>query len=129
MTQSKSAKVSPPEYGKGDFRKVLMVLAALQSLQDDRQGVSLLQLVDATGLDKKTVFSSIRLATMQTGVHIEQVKASYRIVDWGPLLLPQGAALALKGKLDGRFIQDGSVVAEPIPPRPKKDEAEPVRKK
>lgn len=129
MTQIKSVKVSPPEYGKGDFRKVLMVLAALQNLQGDEQGVSLLQLVDATGLDKKTVFLSIRVATMQAGVQIEQVKASYRIVDWGPLLLPEGAALALKGKLDGRFIQDGSVVAEPIPPRSKKDEAHLGKKK
>lgn len=97
-----------------------MVLAAVQTLQDDQEGASLLRLVEATGLDKKTVFSSIRLATMQAGVHVEQSKASYRIVDWGPLLLPEGAALALKGKLDGRFIQDGLVVAEPIPPRPKK---------
>ncbi|MFX1767943.1 hypothetical protein PWP93_36345 [Paraburkholderia sp. A1RI-2L] len=129
MTQSKSVKMSPPQYGKGDFRKVLMVLAAVQNLQDDDQGASLLRLVDATGLDKKTVFSSLRLATMQAGVHVEQVKACYRIVDWGPLLLPQGAALALKGKLDGRFIQDGSVVPEPIPPRPKVDEAKPGRKK
>lgn len=105
-----------------------MVLAAIQGLQSARQGASLVQLVEATGLDKKTVFNLIRVATMQAGVHIKQVKANYRIVDWGPLLLPEGAALALTGNLEGSFVQDGALVDEPIPPRLKKEEFKPTRK-
>jgi hypothetical protein len=136
MAQDKSVKASLPEYGKGDIRKIFMVLAAIQKLQDEAAkarkagvskagepkavpGASLQKLVDATGLDKKTIFVSIRAATLQAGVHVAQDGPVYRIADWGPLLSPAGAILALKGRLEGSFTQDGVVVDDPLPARPR----------
>lgn len=117
MAQGKGGKAPLPEYGKGDFRKTVMVLAAMQRLQSPEKGVSLMSLVDATGLDKKTIFVAIRTATVQAGVHVAQERALYRITNWGPLISPEGAALALKGRLVGRFTQDGVVIEDPLPPR------------
>ncbi|MCW3587377.1 hypothetical protein [Burkholderia cenocepacia] len=122
MAQGKSGKATLPEYGKGDFRKTAMVLAAMQRLQSPEKGVSLMSLVDATGLDKKTIFVAIRTATVQAGVHVAQDGALYRITNWGPLISPEGATLALKGRLVGRFTQDGVVIDDPLPPRRVNDE-------
>lgn len=92
-----------------------MVVAAIDKLQTD-VGVSLLALTEATGLDKKTVFSSIRIATVQAGVQIEQEGPLYRLMSWGPALVQEGAELALRGRLNGRFVQDGVTISDPLPP-------------
>jgi hypothetical protein len=130
LNMATKKKAPPPRYRKGDFRKVLMVLAAIQELQVTQSqiealeeggatalelqgaGASLARLVERTGLDKKTVFSVIRQACFQAGVQISQTKTRYEIVSWGPLLSESGAALALAGKLDGRFVQDGLLIVE-----------------
>jgi hypothetical protein len=117
----------PPVYGKGDFRRILIVLAAISELQVSANelkklekrgassseiqavGASLVRIVERTGLDNKTVHNAIRIACAQTGVHIEQTNFKYQILDWGPLLSPHGARLALTGDLVGTFVKEGEV--------------------
>lgn len=101
-----------------------MVLGAIHTCP----GATLLDLVGMTGLDKKTVFTSIRTATVQMGVHIKQEGPRYEISDWGRLLTPEGAVDALNGSLVGSFTQDGVVIKDPLPPRKKEEEIKVARR-
>lgn len=145
MTQEQSENANPPAYEKGDFRKTVMVLAAIRRLQDEAAiekaaiekaktkagtagekarlkeqkprvpGATIVRIASATGLDKKTIISAIRIASVQAGVHVTKERAVYEISDWGPLLSPKGALLALEGRLEGSFTEDGVLVDDPLP--------------
>jgi hypothetical protein len=124
MVQGKKAKAEPPAYAKGDFRRTAMVLGAVQTCP----GATLLDLVGMTGLDKKTVFTALRTATVQMGVHIKQEGPRYEISDWGRLLTPEGAVDAFNGTLVGSFTQDGAVIDDPLPQRKKEEGLKLARK-
>ncbi len=87
---------TPPAYPKGDLRRMLLVLGAL----DAAPGATLVQLTAATGLDKKTITSLIRQAGEQAGVKVSKVGPAYRLEEWGPVLKKSGARMALTGALN-----------------------------
>ena len=84
-----------PSYPKGDLRRMLVVLAAV----DRPGGATLVQIVARTGVDKKTVTRLVEQARSQAGVRIEKTGAVYSISDWGPLFKRGGAKMALTGAL------------------------------
>lgn len=86
----------PPAYPKGDLRRMLLVLGALDAVP----GATLVQLAGNTGLDKKTITSLIRQAGEQAGVKISKDGPAYRLEDWGPVLKKSGAKMALTGALN-----------------------------
>lgn len=75
-----------PKYSKGDLRRMLAVLAAIHSLN----GATLLEIVSFTGLDKKTVTRLIEQAQQQAGVQLSKKIFTYHVVDWGPIIRPDG---------------------------------------
>lgn len=85
-----------PHYPKGDFRRTLSVLAAIDALQT----ATLVKIVERTGIDKKTVTTLIEQARLQTGVVVSKSGAVYAIEDWGPVLKRAGVKLALVGALN-----------------------------
>ena len=85
-----------PQYPKGDLRRMLCVLAAIDTIAD----ATLLKLVARTGIDKKTVNMLVQQAVEQAGVRIEKDVTVYRLVDWGPVIRKDGARLALIGALN-----------------------------
>ena len=87
--------VEPPVYPKGDLRRMLSVLAAIATLDDATQ----LRIAARTGLDKRTVLTLIQMARTQAGVTISKDGPIYRLTDWGPVISPIGAAMALGGGL------------------------------
>ena len=84
-----------PKYPKGDFRRMLMVLAAIDSLQN----ASLVRIAEFTGIDKKTITNLIAQARVQIHVSIDKVGPVYSIKEWGPVIKEAGAKLALTGAL------------------------------
>jgi hypothetical protein len=86
----------PPSYPRGDLRRVLMTLAAVDVLGEQ---ATLVKLASCTGLDKKSITLLLSTAAEQAGVWIEKSGPVYRIKDWGPVFKRQGAELALKGAL------------------------------
>jgi len=90
-----------PQYPKGDLRRMLAVLAAI----DTPQGSSLVRIAADTGLDKKTVTSMIEQARVQADVSIEKDGAIYRVTDWGRVIKKSGARLALTGALNAPKIE------------------------
>ena len=82
-------------YPKGDLRRMLAVLGAI-----DAGHSTLVQISAATLLDKKTVTSLISQAGTQAHVVINKSGATYRIEDWGPVLKKEGAQKALTGALN-----------------------------
>ncbi len=91
-------KVNP--YPKADFRRTLSVLGAI----DTPTGATLVQIVESTGLDKKTITYLIAQASIQLAINITKTGPVYRIVDWGPVIKPAGAKLALTGALNAPKI-------------------------
>jgi hypothetical protein len=91
-----------PHYPKGDFRRTLSVLAAIDSLQP----ATLVKIVERTGIDKKTVTSLIEQARVQIGVGISKNGAVYAIEDWGPVIKKTGARMALTGALNAPTIEE-----------------------
>lgn len=89
---------APASYPKGDFRRMLTVLAAISSTQ----GATLTMIASATGLSNKTVMDLIKQADQQAGVKIQKAKGIYNITDWGPAINKDGAALAEKELLNCR---------------------------
>lgn len=81
-----------PQFPKGDLRRMLAVLAAIHSLK----GATLLEIVSFTGLDKKTVTRLIEQAQQQAGVQLNKEVYTYRVVDWGPILQPNGLLRLLR---------------------------------
>lgn len=92
---------SKTPYPKGDLRRMLIVLAAM----DSPQGASLVRIAQATGLDKKSVTRLIDQAREQASVSIAKNGAVYSIVDWGPIIKKTGAKLALTGALKAPTIE------------------------
>lgn len=89
-----------PQYPKGDLRRMLSVLAAIDTITD----ATLLKLVARTGIDKKTVTMLVQQAIEQAGVRVEKDGAVYRLIDWGPVFKKGGAILALKGALNAPIM-------------------------
>ncbi|MDN3368273.1 MULTISPECIES: hypothetical protein [Ralstonia solanacearum species complex] len=90
-----------PQYPKGDLRRMLSVLAAIDAITD----ATLVKLVARTGIDKKTVTVLVQQATEQAGVRIEKEGSIYRISDWGPVFKRAGAKLALTGALNAPKVE------------------------
>ena len=88
-----------PQYPKGDLRRMLAVLGAI-----DAGHKTLVQIVAATGLDKKSVTSLIAQAGEQARVVISKTGATYSIDAWGPVLKKEGAKMALTGALNAPII-------------------------
>ncbi|CAG9179816.1 hypothetical protein LMG23992_04086 [Cupriavidus laharis] len=84
-----------PKYPRGDLRRMLTVLAAIDAITD----ATLVKVVARTGIDKKTVTLLVKQAAAQAGVRIEKDGPVYRLVDWGPVFKKSGAKMALNGVL------------------------------
>jgi hypothetical protein len=97
---SKLIKKAPP-YPKGDLRRMLVVLGAIQEAGD----ATLVQIVARTGLDKKTVSDLIGKAQEQAGVKIDKTGASYSITELGQVFKSVGVKLALQGALNTPIIE------------------------
>lgn len=81
------------QYPKGDLRRMLSVLAAIDSMQQ----ATLVKIVSRTGIDKKTVTNLIVQAREQAGVSITKDGAVYSIENWGPVIKKAGAKMCLTG--------------------------------
>lgn len=92
--------MNAPRYPKGDLRRMLAVLGAIEAGH-----CTLVQIVAATGLDKKSVTSLIAQAGEQARVVISKNGAAYTIEAWGPVLKKEGAKKALTGALNAPIIQ------------------------
>ena len=88
-----------PQYPKGDLRRMLAVLGAI-----DSGHCTLVQIVALTGLDKKSVTSLIAQAGEQARVVISKAGATYTIDSWGPVLKEEGSKKALTGALNAPII-------------------------
>lgn len=85
-----------PQYPKGDLRRTLMVLGAIQ----EAGGATLVQLVNRTGLDKKTISDLIAKAQEQAGVQVVKDGSRYIIESLGPVFKASGCKMALTGALN-----------------------------
>src|SRR5450830_1228846 len=77
-------------YPKGDLRRMLSVLAAIDATPE----ATLVKVVARTGLDKKTVTNLIAQAGEQAGVKITKTGPVYTLEDWGPIFKRTGAKMA-----------------------------------
>ncbi|SOY76820.1 conserved hypothetical protein [Cupriavidus taiwanensis] len=84
-----------PQYPRGDLRRMLAVLAAIDEIPD----ATLVKVAARSGIDKKTVTMLVRQAAEQAAVRIEKLGPVYRLTDWGPVLKKSGAKIALTGAL------------------------------
>ena len=91
--------MAAPQYPKGDLRRMLAVLGAI-----DAGHSTLVQIVAATGLDKKTVTTLIAQAGEQAYVSVRKTGASYCLEAWGPVLKKEGAKKALTGALNAPIL-------------------------
>ena len=89
-----------PQYPKGDLRRMLVVLAAI----DTPQGACLVRIAQRTGLDKKSITRLIAQAGEQAAVVITKEGAVYRVADWGPVVKRNGAKIALTGALNAPIL-------------------------
>ena len=92
--------MTTPAYPKGDLRRMLAVLGAIQEARE----ATILQVVTRTGLDKKTVSDLIAKAQEQAGVQITKSGPKYTIVDLGPVFKIAGCKLALTGALNALIL-------------------------
>ncbi|WP_430446306.1 MAG: MarR family transcriptional regulator [Pseudomonas piscis] len=90
----------PISYPKGDLRRMLMVLGAIEAIPD----ATLVKIASKTGLDKKTVSNLIQHAAEQAHVAIEKNGPVYSVTDWGPVIKKAGAKMALTGALNAPSI-------------------------
>jgi hypothetical protein len=86
-------------YPKGDLRRMLAVLASIETLGER---ATLVNLARATGLDKKTVGELALKAIDQAGVAVFKDGPRYWIEDWGPVFKRQGAHQVLQGRVGRR---------------------------
>ena len=89
-----------PKYPKGSLRRMLSVLGSI-----DAGHCTLVRIVAATGLDKKTVTSLITQAGEQASVSISKTGATYCIEAWGPVVKKEGAKKALTGALNAPILK------------------------
>lgn len=87
--------IKPIHYAKGDLRRMLQVLGAIDAIPD----ATLVKVASKTDLDKKTVINLIHQAAEQAHVSIEKKGSVYAIIDWGPIIKKAGAKKALTGGL------------------------------
>lgn len=85
-----------PQYPKGDLRRMLAVLAAIDALAP----ATLVKLAERTGIDKKTVTNLIEQAREQAGVVVVKTGAQYSIEERGPIIKKAGARMCLTGALN-----------------------------
>jgi DNA-binding transcriptional regulator LsrR (DeoR family) len=79
-------------YPKGDLRRMLTVLAAIELLP-----VATIQLVaEEVGLDRRTVKHLIDQARDEACVSIRKDESVYSIISWGPVLRKEAAIKALR---------------------------------
>lgn len=90
-----------PAYPKGDLRRMLAVLGAIDAGHD-----TLVQIASVTGIDKRSVTHLIGQAADQARVKITKVGPTYLINGWGPFLRQDGAKKALQGALNAPTISD-----------------------
>jgi hypothetical protein len=90
-----------PQYPKGDFRRLLAVLAAI----DGDEGATLVQIVAKTRLDKKSVTHLIAQAREQAGVNITKTGPTYHIADWGEIIKRAGAKKVLTGAFNAPIVR------------------------
>lgn len=83
------------QFPKGDLRRMLSVLAAIDSMQP----ATLVKIAARTGIDKKTVTNLIAQAREEAGVSVAKEGAAYRIENWGPVIKKAGAKMCLTGAL------------------------------
>lgn len=83
-------------YPKGDLRRMLAVLAAIDRLGER---ATLVNLAMFTGLDKKTVGDLVLKAIDQAGVTVFKDGSRYWIEDWGPVFKRDGAQQAMRGRV------------------------------
>jgi 2-hydroxychromene-2-carboxylate isomerase len=93
-------KQAPP-YPKGDLRRMLVVLGAI----DELRPATLVRIAERTGLDKKTIINLIDQARIQAGVKVDKDKAVYSITEWGPVIKREGALDYLRGALNAPTMQ------------------------
>lgn len=87
-------------YPKGDLRRMLQVLGVL----GEGSPVTVLQIAERTGLDRKTIATLLQQAWAQAEVKIEKEGSCYRLIEWGPVFRAEGARLALQGGLGQRGL-------------------------
>jgi hypothetical protein len=85
-----------PQYPKGDLRRMLAVLGAIDALES----ATLVKLAERTGIDKKTVTNLIEQAREQAGVVVAKNGSVYSIEEWGPVIKKGGAKMSLTGALN-----------------------------
>ena len=90
-----------PVYPKGDLRRMLVVLGAIE----ESKGSTLVQIAARTGLDNKTVSDLISKAAEQASVEIQKTGAKYRIANLGPVFKKVGVNLALTGALNALIVR------------------------
>lgn len=91
------------QYPKGDLRRMLSVLAAIDSLSS----ATLVGIAELTGIDKKTVTNLIKQAREQAGLVINKDGPEYFIADWGPVIKRTGARKCLVGEVGQTESSDG----------------------
>lgn len=91
--------MNAPRYPKGDLRRMLAVLGAIQAGH-----CTLVQIVAATGLDKKSVTTLINQAREQAFVSVSKVGAIYTLDAWGPVVKEEGAKKAFQGALKAPIL-------------------------
>lgn len=90
-----------PTYPKGDLRRMLMVLGAI----DSQPGITLVEIEKATSLARKTAFSLIQQAIEQAGVQIEKRGSGYRIKSFGPVFKRSGVNFPLQCALNAHTLK------------------------
>ncbi|MEK8034197.1 hypothetical protein AACH06_25505 [Ideonella sp. DXS29W] len=90
-----------PTYPKGDLRRMLAVLAAIDALGPD---ATLVKISALSSVDKKTVGALIGAAVAQAGMTITKDGPTYSIESWGPVIAKKGAKLALTGALNAPIV-------------------------
>ncbi|WP_454727768.1 MULTISPECIES: hypothetical protein [Cupriavidus] len=88
---------SKTPYRRGDLRRMLAVLAAI----DRPHGARLVDITQATGLDKKSVTLLLAQAAEEAGVAIRRDAMRFHVADWGPVIRRTGVRLALTAQLGG----------------------------
>lgn len=81
-------------YPKGDLRRMLSVLGAIDKLGND---ASMVNVARATLLPGKTVVDLVEKAMHQAGVKIVKNGPVFHISHWGPVITREGCGLALDG--------------------------------
>jgi hypothetical protein len=86
-------------YPKGDLRRMLAVLAAIDSIPD----ATVVKIKVRTGIDNKTIINLIVQAGEQAGVQVTKTGSVYTLEDWGPIFKRAGAKMVLAGALAEPF--------------------------